>query len=268
MHSLNGLIDTGDKPLRKPRAINPVAHPRNSVPAKVKAAEPNSVSIGIKPHELPANVDDEESIVVENSPAHFLTKIESFSLFSDYGIDKYETREFEAGDYKWRLIIYPNGKEKGDHISVYLAMAETSYLPMNWEFNAIFTIFLYNQISDKYLCFRLKRGRRFNETKSEWGFPKFMSKRILKNKSNGYLLDDNLVLGAEVYVFKTHSKHNEWLSVKMELYPKGDFSSDDNAVKINLVCVSADTFAIHQKVKAKFCMRIIDRSDAIIHNRE
>ncbi|XP_012847542.1 PREDICTED: MATH domain and coiled-coil domain-containing protein At1g31390-like [Erythranthe guttata] len=90
------------------------------------------------------------------SPAHFLTKIESFSLFSHYGIDKYETREFEAGDYKWRLIIYPNGDEyeNKEYISVYLAVAESSSLPVDWEINAIFTIFIYNQILNKYQFLR------------------------------------------------------------------------------------------------------------------
>ncbi|EYU18700.1 hypothetical protein MIMGU_mgv1a018478mg, partial [Erythranthe guttata] len=207
----------------------------------------------------------------ENSPAHFLTKIEYFSLFSDYRIDKYETGEFEAGDYKWWFAMnYSSnfGDNYRDFISVYLAMAEIIYLPMNWEFNAIFTIYIYNQISEKYLGFRLKRGRRFNETKSEWGFPNFMSKNILKKKSNGYLLDGNLVLGAEVYIFKRQQvvERVTLLQPKMELYPKGDFSSYDNVVKINLVCVSAETFATYQKVKAKFCMRLIDGSNAVIQS--
>ncbi|EYU30060.1 hypothetical protein MIMGU_mgv1a026327mg, partial [Erythranthe guttata] len=64
------------------------------------------------------------------------------------------SKEFDVGDYKWRLIIYPYGKEKDhSHVSVYLAMAETSSLPIDWEFNANFTIFLYNQIS----MFSIKR---------------------------------------------------------------------------------------------------------------
>ncbi|EYU39501.1 hypothetical protein MIMGU_mgv1a018517mg [Erythranthe guttata] len=124
-----------------------------------------------------------------------------------------------------RLIIYPSGKEKDyDHISVYLAVVETSSLPENWEFNAIFTIFLYNQIYDKYLCFRVKRSRLFNKTKSEWGFPKFMA------------------------------------LMKMKLYRKGDSSSVDTLLKICLVCVSAYTFATHQKVKADSNARLIGKS--------
>ncbi|EYU28830.1 hypothetical protein MIMGU_mgv1a018140mg, partial [Erythranthe guttata] len=227
------------------------------------------------------------------SPAHFLTKIESFSLFSHYGIDKYETREFEAGDYKWRLIIYPNGDEyeNKEYISVYLAVAESSSLPVDWEINAIFTIFIYNQILNKYQFLRVNE-RRFKETKLKWGFPKFMSKKVLVDQSNGYLIDNNIVLGAEVLVIKrqrvienvTLLKHAEnehirdwkiqefsklenevWISQeftisnvnwKMKLYPSIDSNSKTSELSMKLVCASADTFYTHQKVKAKFYMRL------------
>ncbi|KAI3459809.1 hypothetical protein Pfo_016472 [Paulownia fortunei] len=151
---------------------------------------------------LPA--DDEEFAMEtrDASPAHFLIKIESFSLLSEYGIQKYESKEFVAGDYKWKLIIYPDGHESendGKHISVYLAMVGTSSLPVDWEVNAIFSFFLFNQISDKYLCFRGK-VRRFHAMKPKWGFSKLISKKSLTDQSNGYLVDDNCVFGAEVFV--------------------------------------------------------------------
>ncbi|KAL7097852.1 hypothetical protein ACP275_10G169500 [Erythranthe tilingii] len=274
----------------------------NPVPSTTATSHQNAVQ-RTPPPVLP--VDDEELIMEtrEVSPTQFLTKIESFSLFFEYGIDKYETREFEAGDYKWRLVIYPYGKGKGNHhVSVYLALAETNSLPVDWEFNAIFTIFLYNQISDKYMCFRVKQERRFNETKSEWGFTKFIHRKSLRDKSSGYLVDDTLVLGAEVFVLKTQRqrvvervtilepptyKHTHdwkitkfsklkdvWASEefplrgynwKMKLYPKGDFSSKDLTVRIGLVCVSADTFAAHQKIRAEFIMRLKGKPDAETH---
>ncbi|KAL8048895.1 hypothetical protein ABFX02_07G096800 [Erythranthe guttata] len=146
----------------------------------------------------------------EAPPAHFLIKIESFSLLGTFGIDKYETREFVAGDYKWKLIIYPNGdniveKDSG-HVSVYLAIADTSSLPKNWEVNATFSIFLYNHISG--------RTRRFQGMKSKWGFSKFISKESLTDPSNGYVVYDNpCVFGAEVFVVKKEAV-TEYLFVK------------------------------------------------------
>ncbi|EYU25559.1 hypothetical protein MIMGU_mgv1a020675mg [Erythranthe guttata] len=46
------------------------------------------------------------------------------------------------------------------------------------------------------------RTRCFLETKSEWGISKFISKKILLDPSNGYLVNDNIVFGAEVFVVK------------------------------------------------------------------
>ncbi|KAL8041226.1 hypothetical protein ABFX02_10G151900 [Erythranthe guttata] len=236
--------------------------------------------------------DNEFAAETRHVSPHFLTKIESFSLLSEYGIEKYETRVFESGDYKWRLIIYPDGNEsqdKGNHVSVYLAMADTSSLPVDWEIDAIFTIFLYNQISDKYLCYRVS----FNETKFKWGFPKLISKKKLRDQSNGYLVHDTLVLGAEVFVCKRQQRvtesvtlhrptkspqKREWkiqgfsklgndpwfseeftirsLDWKMRLYPNGYQSSKGRAMSMFLTCVSAKHFDAHTKVKVRFIVSV------------
>ncbi|KAL6510933.1 hypothetical protein OROGR_022057 [Orobanche gracilis] len=138
----------------------------------------------------------------EASPAHFLIKIESFPLLRKSGIDKYETKEFAAGNYKWRLIIYPNGDgtgKYGNHVSVYLAIADTKSLPENWEVNAVFSICIFNQISGEYL-YTLGWTRRFFPMKTEWGFPKFMRMKTLTDPSNGYMFNDSCVFGAEVFV--------------------------------------------------------------------
>ncbi|KAH6786541.1 hypothetical protein C2S52_006093 [Perilla frutescens var. hirtella] len=142
----------------------------------------------------------------EASPANLLIKIKDFSLLSDYGIKKYESRAFEAGGYKWKLIIYPDGDESkdegGHHVSVYLSVAETSSLPVDWEINAICSIFLYNKNSDNYLCFRGKTCR-FHAISSVWGSSKMISKKTLTDPKKGYLVDDTCVFGAEVFVTKS-----------------------------------------------------------------
>ncbi|EYU25560.1 hypothetical protein MIMGU_mgv1a018518mg, partial [Erythranthe guttata] len=147
--------------------------------------------------------------------AHFLIKIECFSLFDKYKINKYETSEFVAGEYKrytLSLSLKPNkGRSNGgclnfDYISVNLAMTDTSSLPTNWEVNVAFNIFLFNQISGHYLYspdiyyFFMGITRRFQTMKFEWGLSKFISKEILSDPSNGYLVNDTCVFGAEVSV--------------------------------------------------------------------
>ncbi|EYU36702.1 hypothetical protein MIMGU_mgv1a025314mg, partial [Erythranthe guttata] len=196
-------------------------------------------------------------------PAHFISKIESFSLLTTYKIKKYETREFVAGDHKWKLIIHPEGIKDNNYVSVYLAMTETSSLPANWEVNAIFTIFLLNQISDKYMCFRGKL-RRFNQLKSTWGFSKLITKKKLRDELNGYIVDDSCVFGAEVFVVKSERVVEcvSLLKVRVLLYPNGNENEKGQSVSIYLECVSAKSFGPHQKLKAEYCMRLKGKNDA------
>ncbi|XP_012851652.1 PREDICTED: uncharacterized protein LOC105971349 [Erythranthe guttata] len=152
----------------------------------------------------------------EAPPAHFMIKIESFSVLEKYGIKKYETKEFFAGDYKWRLIFKFNGKDS-DYISVNLAMADTTSLPTNWEVNALFSVFLFNQISGNYLS---STGRTlcFQATKSEWGISKFISRKVLFDPSNGYIIDDSCVFGAEVFVVKREAVIERVLLTNVNTY--------------------------------------------------
>ncbi|CAA0833285.1 TRAF-like family protein [Striga hermonthica] len=89
----------------------------------------------------------------EASPAHLLIKIQSFSLPAKHGIKKFETTEFESGGHKWKLIIYPSGREREEgYVSVYLAIVDSGGLPVGWEVNVVFTISLLNQISGNTAC--------------------------------------------------------------------------------------------------------------------
>ncbi|EYU28831.1 hypothetical protein MIMGU_mgv1a020232mg [Erythranthe guttata] len=190
-----------------------------------------------------------------------------------------------------RLVIYPGGKEKGDYISVYLSVVDTNSLPLDWEFNATCTVFLYDHILDKYLCFRVNE-RNFNKTTTEWGFPKFIPKKVLIDQSSRYIADDSIVLGAEILVIKRHRvietvtllkttevpQKYEWkiqefskleedrvriseeftirdVNWRMKLYLNGDSSE----LSMDVVCASADTFDAHQKVKAEFYLRLKGR---------
>ncbi|XP_059283995.1 MATH domain and coiled-coil domain-containing protein At3g58200-like isoform X2 [Lycium ferocissimum] len=184
------------------------------------------------------------------------------------------------------MIIYPDGmgSNKGsEHISVYLAISRTSFLPAGWEVNAIFTFFVFNQLCDNYLSVRGKM-RRFQPIKSLWGLPKFLSHRTFKEASNGYLADDKCVFGAEVFVVQRQAiseclsmvKSNDsfkrewricnfsnlgedWFSEeftvgdykwKLWLYPKGDVKNKGRNISIFLCSVDAKDFDRHQKVKA------------------
>ncbi|KAJ0093412.1 hypothetical protein Patl1_27042 [Pistacia atlantica] len=141
-------------------------------------------------------------------PSHFLFKIESFSLLED-SIDIYRTSQFEAGGFKWRLLIYPTGdssKNAENHISIYLELMETSSLPAGWEVNVIFNFLIFNQLQDKYDSLQDGRVRRYHAMKTKWGITKFIDLKAFHNPLKGYLIDDTCAFGAEVFVVKSTFK--------------------------------------------------------------
>ncbi|KAH0656092.1 hypothetical protein KY285_030974 [Solanum tuberosum] len=152
--------------------------------------------------------------------------------------------------------------------------------------NAIFTFFVFNQLRDNYLSARGKM-RRFQSIKSFWGLAKFISHNTFKEASNGYLVDDKCVLGAEIFVVQrqtigeclsmvksTDSFKCEWkicnfsnlgeewfieefnvddYKWKLWLFPKGNGNSKGCDISIFLKSVDAKDFDHHQKVKANYC---------------
>ncbi|KAM3221829.1 ubiquitin C-terminal hydrolase 12 isoform X2 [Capsicum annuum] len=153
--------------------------------------------------------DEEVTVEVrEDSPAHYFLKIESFTRLSESGIYKFESNEFEAAGYKWKMIIYHDGntRENGSgHISVYLAISGTSSLLVGWEVNAIFTFFLFDQIHDNYLSVRgtiLEKSSFFNLSSLYGDFPNFFLIKHSKRPLMDTLLTTNVSLEKRYSSFK------------------------------------------------------------------
>ncbi|KAJ7950840.1 Ubiquitin carboxyl-terminal hydrolase [Quillaja saponaria] len=128
----------------------------------------------------------------DRRPAHYLLKIQSYSLlFNDTEVENYESGVFDAGGYKWRLALYRSGKkvkneskQDNDHISLHLIIEEVDTLSLD----------------------TIEEERRFSAMKTEWGIAEFLSLNTLKDASNGYLVDDCCVFGAEVSVVQCTGK--------------------------------------------------------------
>ncbi|XP_060210323.1 ubiquitin C-terminal hydrolase 13-like [Lycium barbarum] len=144
-------------------------------------------------------------------PAHYILKVDSFSflvqLLEKAGKKRYESDAFEASGHKWKLCLYPNGdQERGGkgHISLYLAITNTEALPLGWEVNVSFKFLLFDQARDKYLTIRdiNEKPRRYHAMKTEWGFSKLLPLSVFNDPTNGYLVGDKCVFGAEVFVIK------------------------------------------------------------------
>lgn len=134
-------------------------------------------------------------------PSHFLFKVDSFSKLSSNSVKRYESSEFDAGDHRWKLALYPNGSMiKGvGHISLYLVSADKNCRDLNKEISVVFTLFIYDHIRDKYLSVQAPLTR-FHAMRSESGFHKFLPLRMLTDITMGYLRNDTCIFGAEVFV--------------------------------------------------------------------
>ncbi|KAL4651188.1 hypothetical protein ACB092_01G141500 [Castanea dentata] len=161
------------------------------------------------------DIPDDISRSTSDAPTmHYTVKIKSFSLLAKNSMERYETGEFESGGYKWKLVIYPNGNKNNnvdEHMSLYLAIEAADLRPPGWEVHAIFRFFLHDQIRDNYLTIEdtKKKERLFRGIKLEWGYDKVIPLKTFNDASNGYLVDDTCVFGAEVFVSKQRSMDKE-----------------------------------------------------------
>ncbi|KAF3942796.1 hypothetical protein CMV_030577 [Castanea mollissima] len=228
-------------------------------------------------------------------PNNFLVKIESYSLLSETGLE-YKSDVFEAGG---RLSLYPKGIEKTNengHISLYLGIAETEELPLGWEVNAGFRLFVFDQIRDEYLTVQDGRGggaiKRFNDLNSEWGFAKFLPLDTFNDVTQGYLVNNCCVFGVEVFVHERTVKRQclsmiekptnstlTWKIVrfstlneeryysqkftvedskwKLLVYPKGNSTGKNTAISFFLS--SCNCIRSEQGVFAEYTLRIRDQ---------
>ncbi|XP_071724794.1 ubiquitin C-terminal hydrolase 12-like isoform X2 [Rutidosis leptorrhynchoides] len=153
---------------------------------------------------MEVEVQPETAIVAESQPAEeppaqsrFTWKIENFSRLNT---KKHYSDVFVVGGYKWRVLIFPKGNNV-DHLSMYLDVAESTSLPYGWSRYAQFSLAVVNQIHNKYSV-RKDTQHNFNARESDWGFTSFMPLSDVYDPSRGYLVNDTLLVEAEVIVRK------------------------------------------------------------------
>ncbi|XP_059462004.1 uncharacterized protein LOC132190998 [Corylus avellana] len=251
----------------------------------------------------PLSAENDATEIVRSTrdlpPAHYIFRIQNFSLLLEMKQEKCDFGQFEVGSYQWRLVLYPNGKTNSNgngHISLYLGIAGTNDLSLGWEVNVNIRFFVYDQIRDKYLSVQDANGRvrRFHNLKTEWGFAQLLSHETLNDLSNGYLVDDTCVFGVEVFVIKATGKgeslsminkpqknyftwkidkfadlkdevsYSEQFTVegrkwKLQLYPKGIGRESIPFLSLFLVPDGSKSLSSNRKVYAKYKLRIRDQ---------
>eukprot|EP00798_Chlamydomonas_sp_ICE-L_P015975 gene15975-22105_t len=132
---------------------------------------------GPKPHELYGK---------------FTWKIENFSETS-----KRELRSnvFDVGGYKWYILVYPQGCDVCNHLSLFLCVADYDKLLPGWSHFAQFTIAVVNKDPKKSKY--SDTLHRFCKKEHDWGWKKFME---LSKVLDGFTVADTLVIKAQVQV--------------------------------------------------------------------
>ncbi|TKY68371.1 MATH domain and coiled-coil domain-containing protein [Spatholobus suberectus] len=181
-------------------------------------------------------------------PTHYIFKIKLFSMLTKNSIERYESGEFEAGGYNWKLVLYPNGnksKNVKDHVSLYLALHGASALYSDTEIDVNFRLFLLDQNNGNYLVIQdaFGKARTFTELNFEWGFHQFISLKDFNDDSNGYLVDDVCTFGAEVFVCWERSQgQGEYLVMKNYAFPYKHVWRIDNFSKLDSECIVSKPF--------------------------
>nr|XP_028946223.1 ubiquitin carboxyl-terminal hydrolase 13-like isoform X2 [Malus domestica]XP_028946224.1 ubiquitin carboxyl-terminal hydrolase 13-like isoform X2 [Malus domestica] len=140
-----------------------------------------------------------DSQPVEDPPAmKFTWTIENFTRLNTK--KHYYSDMFVVGGYKWRILIFPKGNNV-DYLSMYLDAADSRTLPYGWSRCAQFGLAVVNQIHPKY-SIRKDTQHQFNAREGDWGYTSFMLLGDLYDQSRGYLVNDTVVVEAEISVCK------------------------------------------------------------------
>ncbi|GFQ07466.1 math domain-containing protein at5g43560 [Phtheirospermum japonicum] len=104
---------------------------------------------------------------------------------------------FDVGGYKWYVLIYPQGCEVANHLSLFLCVANHDKLIPGWNHLVQFTIVLVNKDPKKSKY--SDTLHRFSKKEHDWGWKKFME---LSKVADGFIDDDTLIIKAQVQVIR------------------------------------------------------------------
>ncbi|KAH9753420.1 TRAF-like family protein [Citrus sinensis] len=156
-------------------------------------------------------------------------------------------------------------------------MADSSSFGSGWEVFVIFRLFVHDQNEDTYLIPQDAMGneRRFHGLKLEWGFDQFIPLKEFNDASNGYLVGDTCIFGAEVFVKERNIVKGECLSMKkftsaspykkIELCPKGYGVASGSHISMYLKLADLSTITRGFKIYVHFTLRIRNQVQSI-HN--
>ncbi|KAK2080444.1 hypothetical protein QBZ16_000297 [Prototheca wickerhamii] len=143
--------------------------------------------------------EDDEAASPGDLYGRFTWRIDKFSE-----ITKRELRSdvFQVGGYNWYILVYPQGCDVANHLSLFLCVADHDQLLPGWSHFSQFTIAVVNREpkASKYS----DTLHRFCKKEHDWGWKKFME---LGKLGEGFLAQDALVIKAQVQVLRDVPAH-------------------------------------------------------------
>ncbi|EOA15035.1 hypothetical protein CARUB_v10028390mg [Capsella rubella] len=140
-------------------------------------------------------VDDDKGLKPSELFGKHTLKIEKFSQIDQKAI---RSNVFEVGGYKWYILVYPEGCDVNDHLSLFLCVAHYDKLLPGWSHLAQFTMSVVNKVP-----WRSKFSdtlHNFWKKEHDWGWKKFME---LPKLQDGFIDDfGSLTIDAQVQVIR------------------------------------------------------------------
>ena len=117
--------------------------------------------------------------------------------FQEVSKRELKSSSFSVGPYKWYILVYPNGCDVSNHLSLFLCVADYDKLLPGWSHFAQFTIAVVNKDPKKSKY--SDTLHRFCKKEHDWGWKKFME---LGKMQDGFVVSDTLVIKVQVQVIK------------------------------------------------------------------
>ncbi|KAK9912377.1 hypothetical protein M0R45_036244 [Rubus argutus] len=128
----------------------------------------------------------------------FIWKIDQFS---NLVAKTYYSDVFVIGGFKWRISIFPKGNNEKEHLSMYLEASDSSTLTSGLSRFAKLSLTVVNQL-DRNKSITKYTKHEFTAVEKDWDFTKLMPLSNIHDPSTGYLVDDNVIVEAEVSIRK------------------------------------------------------------------
>ncbi|KYR00800.1 hypothetical protein DLAC_02853 [Tieghemostelium lacteum] len=114
---------------------------------------------------------------------------------------------FKVGHCKWMIALYPKGKSGANNLSVYLKVADSSVLPIDWFFLVSFRFSIIDQKHGTKFT-RQVEGKKFKSNIEDWGFPQFMKLSSLYDSQSGFIKtnDDSIIIELQMEIINDYTK--------------------------------------------------------------